>query len=251
MSDGGRDWRVPDVRRVTGFSALVVAVAMAFEAVRQLIDGGRPGLDEPDALAEYFERTANGTLVVVLSDTILMTSLIVFLGCFRQLVTTRTPGLSWVADIGFGAGLVYVAVTLVGDAMTGGAGLDASGGDADPVIIRALIEGHMLLFGAIGCILTAVVMTSAGFLVLASRILPRWTGVFAFVAAGLNLLAVPTMFGGTDETSLFSVGGWANAVLAVFPFLLWVVLVGVFTVRGRERHEQWARRRRGAVGALR
>lgn len=104
----------------------------------------------------------------------------------------------------------------------------------------------MLLFGSIGCILTALVMSSAGFLVLASEVLPRWTGWFAFAAAGLNLAAVPTMFGGTDEAALFSVGGWANAVLAVFPFLLWVVLVGSYTIRGTLHHQRWMRRRDGA-----
>jgi len=244
MTPSRRDWRVPDVRRVTGVSAIIVAVALSYEGVRQFIDGARPGLTDYPALEDFYERTATGTLVVVLADTVLMTSLIVFFGCFRQLVTTRSPGLSWVADIGFGAGLVYVAVTLVGDAMSGAAGLDAGAGQADGAIIRGLIEAHMLLFGSIGCILTALVMVSAGYLVLASSVLPRWTGVFAFVAAGLNLAAVPTMFGGTDETDLFSVGGWANAVLAVFPFLLWVILVGIFTIRGTRRHSQWVGRGR-------
>lgn len=242
MRQTRRDWRVPDVRRVTGVAAIVVAVALSFEGVRQFIDGARPGLTDYPGLEDFYERTATGTLVVVLADTVLMTSLIVFFGCFRQLVTTRSPGLSWVADIGFGAGLVYVAVTLVGDAMSGAAGLDAGAGEADGAIIRGLIEAHMLLFGSIGCILTALVMASAGYLVLASSVLPRWTGVFAFVAAGLNLAAVPTMFGGTDETDLFSVGGWANAVLAVFPFLLWVILVGIYTIRGTRHHALWARR---------
>lgn len=238
MNAPHRDWRVPDVRRVTGVSAIVVAVALAYEGARQFIEGARPALTDSDGLVDFYEQSANGTLAVVLADTILMTSLIVFFGCFRQLVTTRSPGLSWVADIGFGAGLVYVAITLVGDSMSGAAGLDAGAGDGDGAIIRGLIEGHMLLFGSIGCILTALVMASAGYLVLASAVLPRWTGVFAFVAAGLNLAAVPTMFGGTDETDLFSVGGWANAVLAVFPFLLWVILVGVFTIRGSRAREQ-------------
>ncbi len=242
-----RDWRVPDVRRVTGVSAIVVAVALSYEGVRQFLEGARPGLTDYDGLVDFYEQSATGTLAVVLADTILMTSLIVFFGCFRQLVTTRAPGLSWVADIGFGAGLVYVAVTLVGDAMSGAAGLDAGAGEGDGAIIRGLIEGHMLLFGSIGCILTALVMASAGYLVLASSVLPRWTGVFAFVAAGLNLAAVPTMFGGTDETDLFSVGGWANAVLAVFPFLLWVILVGVFTIRGTRHHEATTGRPSGAA----
>ncbi|MWB97424.1 hypothetical protein [Agromyces seonyuensis] len=239
-----RTRRAPDVRRVTGVASIVVAVALAFEGARQFFEGARPGLTDAAGLEAYFERTANGTLAVVLADSILMTSLIVFFGGFRQLVTSRNPELSWVADIGFGAGLVYVAVTLVGDAMSGGAGLDAAEGQADGVVIRALIEGHMLLFGSIGCILTALVMASAGYLVRMTAVLPLWTAVFAYVAAALNLAAVPTMFGGTDEADLFSVGGWANAVLAVFPFLLWVVIVGIHTISGTVHHDAWRRRKR-------
>lgn len=51
-------WRVPDIRRVTGVSAMVVAVALLFEGARQFIDGSRPGLSDADGLVDYYERTA-------------------------------------------------------------------------------------------------------------------------------------------------------------------------------------------------
>jgi hypothetical protein len=230
--------RQPDVRRWTGLSAFAVAVLLIAESTTQLSLGSRPALTESEALAAFTRDAATGQLVVVMLDTVLMSMLVVFLGCFRQLVTRARPDLEWIADIGFAAGVVWVGVTLVGDAMAGGAALDAVGGSPDPVVIRALTEGHMLMFGAVGCTLTALVAASAGYLTFASHVLPNWTGWFAYAAALLNIGAIPTVFiGGTDETSIFAVGGWANAVLATFPWLLWVILVGVVTVRGeRARH---------------
>ena len=237
--------RTPDVRRWTGISAVAVAITLVFEAVTQFVAGGRPSLLDETALESYFERYADSTLVIAMTDTLLMSALIIFLACFHQLMTTARPDLKWVADIGFGAGLVWVAITVVGDAMSGGAALDAAEGHANATIIRALIEGHMLLFGGIGCVLTALILASAGFLALSSTVLPRWAGFFAYGAAILNLLAIPTIFGGTSETSLFSVGGWANAVLATFPWLLWVIIVGILTIRGQRHHE----RRRALAGS--
>ena len=40
----------------------------------------------------------------------------------------------------------------------------------------------------------------------------------------------------------------SNAVLAVFPFLLWVVLVGAYTIRGTLPHQRWMLRRGRAAG---
>ena len=39
-------------------------------------------------------------------------------------------------------------------------------------------------------------------------------------------------FNGTSPNSFFSVGGFGNALLAIFPWLVWVLCVGVTTVRG-------------------
>ena len=65
------------------------------------------------------------------------------------------------ADLGYGAGLIFVAVTLVGDAMDGGGALDTVKQQADGTVIRALTEGHILMFGSIGCVMTALVIVAA------------------------------------------------------------------------------------------
>lgn len=97
--------------------------------------------------------------------------------------------LQWVADITFGAGLVFVAITMAGDAMEAGSALDVVGLTPDPSAIRALTEGHAVMFGATGCVLLAVISGSSAYTVLASRALPRWMGVVAWVVAGLQIQA--------------------------------------------------------------
>lgn len=222
----------PDVRRWVGVSALAVAVFLAIESITKLTAGDRPELDDSAALIEYTQSTAVQTIIVILADTFLMAFLIVFLGAFRQLVNKARPDLEWIADIMFGAGLVFIAVTLVGDAMDGGAALDVIGLTPDASSIRALTEGHSIMFGSTGAVLLALVSATAGYLTYASHVVPRWTGILAVVTALSNLAWAVVGFNGTSPNSFFAVGGFGNAILAIFPWLVWVLCVGFTTVRG-------------------
>ncbi|HWH25845.1 MAG TPA: hypothetical protein VNT53_04290 [Pseudolysinimonas sp.] len=226
--------RTPDVRRWTGVSAFAVALLLGLEAITKLTMGHRPELDDAEALVHYVEATSAQTIIVVLADTFLMAFLIVFLGCFRQLVTKSRPDLEWIADLAFGAGLVFVAVTLVGDALDGGVALDVMGLEPDASAIRTLIEGHALMFGSTGAVLLALVSAASAYLTFASRVVPRWTGTLAAVTAVSNLAWAPVAFGGTSPASFFAVGGFGNALLAIFPWLVWVFSVGLMTVRGQK-----------------
>jgi hypothetical protein len=228
----------PDVRLWTGLSAIAVAVLTVAEfLVQVLLVGARPALDDSAALAAFMARTANQTLFTILIDTFLMAALLVFLGGFRQIITHTRPDLQWVANIAYGAGVLFIAVTLVGDGMEGGTALDTIGLTPDPSSLRALTVGHTLLFGSIGCTLNALIAAASGYVILASGALPAWTGWIAYAVAGLNLLSVPTMFGGTSPDSFFAAGGAATAMLATFPWLVWVVCVGFVSIRDRRRLE--------------
>ena len=242
-----RPRRVADVRRVVGISSFVVVGMMLLEGARAMLLGRRPMLDQSDALVAYQEHTATGMLVVVTIDTFLMTALIVFLGAFRQLVVETRRDLGWIADIAFGAGIVFVAITLVGDAMAGGAALDTVGTTPDPSTIRALTVGHILMFGVVGGVLTALVMCAFAVIVLNTDLLPRWVGIVAFVLAGTNLLTVPTSFMGTDPEFWASSGGWATTAFATMPFLLWTGIVGTLTIRGQRHHDEHRLRRAAAT----
>jgi hypothetical protein len=236
-----RAFGTPNVGAWTGVSALAVAGFTVLEfTIRQVFVGSRPGFDQPDALIAFSQRTAAGTLGVIVVDTFLMASLLVFLATFRQLITQARPDLDWLSALAYGAGITWVAITLVGDGMEGGAALDAAGSDPDIHLIRTLTIGHALLFGSIGCALTALVAGASGYVTIISGALPRWTGVLAIVVAAANIAAVATVFGGTDD-SFHSVGGWGTALLATFPWLVWVVCVGITVIRERRRHHDIAK----------
>ena len=225
----------PDVSLWTGFAAAAVAATLLAEFIIRATIRPRPPLDDSSALAAFLSRTSNETLMIIMIDTLLMAFVIVFLAGFRQIITSSEAELEWVADLAFGAGLLFVGVTLVGDALEGGAALDAASGHPDPSVLRALTEGHMLMFGSIGCVLLALVSAASGYVTLASGALPRWTGIVAYVVAILNVIAVPTMFGGTSDLSFVSAGGVGVAIFATFPWLAWVIAVGIVTIRARRR----------------
>lgn len=222
----------PDVRRWVGIAALTAAVFLATESITKLTMGARPALDDSDALIEYIQRTSTQTIVVILADTFLMAALIVFLGGFRQLVGHAQPHLDWIGSIMYGAGLVFISVTLVGDALDAGTALDVWDLDADASAIRALIEGHTLMFGSIGAVLLALLSATAAFLTIATGVVPRWTATLAALTAISNLVWAPVAFGGTEPGSFLAAGGWGNALLAIFPWLVWVFCVGLAAVRG-------------------
>jgi hypothetical protein len=231
----------PDAKRWTGVAAILVALLLITEFILHQVIGHRPELDQSQALAAFWQKHHNQMLVIVLIDTVLMAVLIVFLSGFRQIITHARHDLQWIADIGYSAGMMFVAVTLVGDAMEAGSALDVVGLSPDSSAIRALTEGHAVMFGATGCVLLAVVSASSGYVVLASRVLPRWTGIVAWVVASLQVFGLGTIFGGTSELNWFSSGGPGVTATATFPWLAWVITVGIVTISG---HSGFRRRRR-------
>lgn len=229
VTDGVRS---PDVRRWTGVAAIGAAVLLTTEFVLHQVVGPRPELDQSDDLVAFFVAHHNLLLTIVLIDTVLMANILVFLAGFRQIITHARHDLQWIADIGYGAGVLFVAITLVGDAMEAGSALDVVRLTPDASAIRALTEGHAVMFGATGCVLLAVVSGSSAITVLASGVLPRWTGVVAWVIAVLQLFGLVTIFGGTSDRYWFSSGGVGVTITATFPWLAWVITVGIVTIQG-------------------
>lgn len=241
-------WPTPNVGLWTGVAALgVAALTVAEFVIRQVAVGPRPGLGYDAALVAFNERAGAGILGVILTDTVLMAVIIVFLSGFRQLILQTRRDVEWIADIAFSAGIAYVVVTLVGDGMEGGAALDATVDGGSGTVIRALTVGHALYFGSIGCVLTAVVSFTSGYITLISGALPRWTGWLAVAVAIPNLVLVATAFGGTDDTSFRAAGGWGSVALGTFPWLVWIVSVGAVVIRHRARHLERARLARDGV----
>ena len=228
--------RTPDPRLWMGVSSVAVVVLAGAESlVDAIFVGRRPSLDDSAALVAFVADTSTPTLAVVLIDAFLMASLIVFLAGFRQLITKKRREVEWIADLVFASGLLFVGLTLVGDAMVAGAALDTVGSEGDPSVLRALMVGHAEMFGAIGCVLTALGAAASGYVILISGALPRWTARFAFVVSAANLALVPTMFAEAVYPVFVSAGGPVIVDFAIVPWLIWVALVGTAALRQRSR----------------
>ena len=147
-----------------------------------------------------------------LADPLIMVGLLVFLAGFRHLIRQARSDYEWVATLVFGVGLMLFAIELVGDRLEAGAALDTSV-KADPTAVRALMEGSFPMYGAIGLIMSAFLLASAGYATLGTGVLHRWTGWFAYGAAVANLAAAPSIFRGTDfVTGFYTASGDANFV---------------------------------------
>lgn len=226
----------PDVRRWTGIAGITSALLILFEAFMHSIAGPRPELDDTAALVEWTVANRGITLVIVMTDTLLMAAILVFASGFRRIITRVRLDLQWVADVGFGAAVAWVGLTLTGRSLEAGAALDTVNLTPDPSSIRALTVGHILPFGAMGSVLLALMAFAGAYCILASRGLPRWTGWFALVTGILNLSVLITVFGGTSDTDPLSAAGLVVTGLATFPAMAWIVVVGVVTIRG-DRHQ--------------
>ena len=145
------------VKTFIGISSIFVAVLMVLEFIVKIRVPTRPSLDQAAALEAFMPTAANATIAVITIDTLLMAFLLVFFAALRQLVTAERPEHKWVADLAFAASIVFVAITLVGDAMDAGSALDAVGQSADASVIRALTEGHIFIFGSIGSVMIALI----------------------------------------------------------------------------------------------
>ena len=98
----------PDVKRWTGVAAIVAALLLTTEFLLHQVVGPRPELDESEAIVAFWQTHHNAMLAIVLIDTLLMATLIVFLAGFRQIITHARHDLQWIADIGYSAGMVFV-----------------------------------------------------------------------------------------------------------------------------------------------
>jgi len=221
------------VKTFIGISSIVIAGLMIAEFLVKIGVPTRPSLDQSAELVAFMPGAALPTLIVITIDTLLMAALLVFFAALRQLVRAERPHHLWVADLAFAASVVFVAITLVGDSMDAGSALDAYGQTPDASVIRALTEGHIFIFGSIGGVIIALITGCFAYITLATAVVPRWTGHLAYVVAILNLAIIPTAFGGTDATNFFSAGGLAVTILSTFPFLLWVIAIGIVTIHNQ------------------
>jgi hypothetical protein len=215
---------------VAGFVVFLVALPLYFIGV-----GPAARLEDTAQYSDLITRT--NTLILIrtaLADPLIMIGLLVFMAGFRHLVRRAREDYEWVAALFFGVGLVVIAVELVADGLQAGAALDTAVNSA-PTAVRALNEGSFPLYGAIGLIISALMLASAGYAILGTGVLPRWTGWLACAAALLNLAAAPSILGGTDITGFYTASGYAPFV-GQAAMVIWFFVASVSMIVKRPAH---------------
>jgi hypothetical protein len=99
---------------------------------------------------------------------------------------------------------------------------------ADATAIRTLTEGTILIYQSIGCILLALFTAAAGYAILGTGVLPRWTAWLAYIATGLNFVAVPFGLSVAPAVDL------TVAIIADFPLQIWLLIVSILLIRIRK-----------------
>lgn len=211
---------------VGSFVVVVIALPLYF-------GGTLAPLEDTVRFSDYV--TSINTAILIrtsLADPLIMVGFVVFLAGFRHLIRQARPEYEWLATLVFGVGVLLFTLELVGDGLNAGAALDTVT-KAEPTVVRGLMEASIPLYGAIGMIMSALLLASAGYATLSTGVLPRWSGWFAYAAAAVNLAAAPSILGGTDFTAFWSAAGWVT-LIAQMALAIWVLVASISMLRKRE-----------------
>jgi hypothetical protein len=153
-------------------------------------------------------------------------TLLVFFTGYSHLARSRaTAGFS--ATLALGAGLIFLAITLVATSLEAGVVFGAPDGSLDPTIDGPLAHANMLAHGPIKRMLTAIYLLAAGFAAAESHLIAPWLRKTGYVIAAINLAFVPSLYFGTDPTKFYAVHSWANAAITGSLIIYWVIAVSV------------------------
>lgn len=218
------------VRRLAGGFG-VGAVAVFVAALPLYFVGMTDATPDDAARFAAYVTTVNTSVLIrtSLADPLIMIGLLVFLAGFRHLVRQARQEYEWLATLVFGVGLVAITLWLVGDGLQAGSALDTVA-RADPTIVRGLMEASFPMYGAIGMLMSALLLAAAGHATLSTGVLPRWSGWFAYGAAMANVVAAPSILGGTDYTAFWSAAGYVTFV-AQIAMVLWFLIASIAMLR--------------------
>ncbi|MFI6645311.1 hypothetical protein [Streptomyces sp. NPDC050504] len=209
------------IRQLMGLCGITAGVLAAIGVPLYFVYSGAP--------------PASNVLARILLNILTCGALLVFLTGLRHLIRGAGAGFEWLASLVFGSGLAYVTVTLVAASIEAGTVLEHPDGTMDPTVDGTLAHANMLLHGSVARLLTAVLLMAAGYAILRSGVLPRWTGRLAYAVSVVNLIFVPSLFFGTDAADFYSAVGWGNTAMTAALVVYWALAVGIVVMRRPSR----------------
>lgn len=225
------------VVRKTGWFGLAGVAFLVLELPLWVLPGvffgSPPQISDAIHSSQYLASIRVIALTRVLLDMGMYASLMVFFAGFRHLIMKARAEYEWVGTLALVAGAVWWAVSLVADGLEGGAVLNTLGGNTDPIVVRSLQEGTLLIYnGAVAFAVTGLFMASAGYAIVATRALPKWIGWLAWTSAILCVAAIPSMYTTVvDPTGFYNVAGWGPVIIANVPPLIWFLVTSLAMIR--------------------
>jgi hypothetical protein len=180
---------------------------------------------------------ASNVLTRGLITLIVCASMIVFFSTFSHLLRRADPEAAWLASIVQSAGTLFIGVVLVATAFEAGVVFGQPDGTLDPTTDGPLADANVLMHGSIKRLLTCVIMISAGYAVLRTRIFSNWVAYTAYFVGLCNLAYIPSLFFGTDVTEFYSAHGWGNSALVGSLIGYWMFAVGIAATKRRASSE--------------
>lgn len=220
------------VLRYAGASGIASFVVFLVALPLYFVGTGAPV--EDTARFNHYVTSINTAILIrtSLADPLIFVGLLVFLAGFRHLIRQVRQEYEWLAALVFGVGVLLFTLELVGDGLEAGAALDTVA-KAEPSVVRGLMEASFPMYGAIGLVMSALLLASAAYATLVTKALPRWTGWLAYASAALNLAAAPSILGGTDYTAFWSAPGWVTFI-AQGAMVIWFLVASISMLRKKE-----------------
>ena len=205
------------LRRVTGISAILTAVAGTVVGDLYFAYSGNP--PQWDVLTRS------------LLNLVTVGLFIVFVTGLSSILRDADRNYAWLANLVFGAGLIYAAIDLVKISLEVGVVLGVPSGKFDPTTDGPLAHANVLMHGSVTRLVTALLLAAAGYAILRTRALPRWAGRTAYLLAVINLAFVPSLYFGIDPARFYSALGWGNTALTAGLITYWAAAVGIAVMR--------------------
>lgn len=135
--------------------------------------------------------------------------------------------------------LTYVAVILFATSLEAGTPLAFPDEAMDPTTDGPLAAAMALAHGPIAHLWIAMFFlgfarAAQQFTTVASPTVPQWTLRGTIVVGVINLLAIPSLYFGTDATDFYAINGWGADALVGLITLVWVGFIGLGIYRARK-----------------
>ncbi|HEV3479963.1 MAG TPA: hypothetical protein VG144_11015 [Gaiellaceae bacterium] len=222
-SDADRGQRLA---AATGIGFVVLIVVATFF-------GSPPDFGAPaDEVSRYYREDQRAIQSSALVFATALALLLSFLGTLRSVLAEAERDGAALATIGFGGGLVAVALLIISLSFVVGAAFRPE--ETPPELTRTLDDLSFLVLAPGACSLV-VFFAATGAAILRTDALPRWLGSLAALVAVLQALGAGAVF---EDSGLFAADG-VFGYAAFFSFLAWILAASVVMAAGKRGLRRW------------